>query len=166
MELAVLARDHGSVTAMRTHVEHAQSHARGRPSYCFGEFELDLCEGELRRNGQLLAVTKQSLSVLAYLVLHRGRTVSRQELVRAVWGDVRVASGSLSQAVWEIRRTLDPQKGSSIIRTARRMGYRFVAQVELRAAAPSAPTSDQAAICFCPHCGSPHTFQPGAPASY
>ena len=101
--------------------------------YCFGEFELDLYVGELRRSGRTLSVTHKSLSVLAYLVLHHGRTVPRTEIVAAVWRDVWVAPGSLNQAVWEIRRVLGETKGTSIIQTSRRRGYRFVAPVRPRA---------------------------------
>ncbi len=122
-----------SVTAMSMQAEVAQPSQSDQACYCFGEFELDISAGELRRNGQMLSVTQKSLSVLAYLVLHHGRTVPRTEIVAAVWQDVWVAPGSLNQAVWEIRRVLGESKGSSIIQTSRRRGYRFAVPVRPRA---------------------------------
>lgn len=111
-----------------------------RECYLFGEFELDLTALELRQDGRALIAPRKSLYVLAHLVRHRDRFVSRSELIAAVWPDVRIATGSLTQAIWEIRRMLGARpKSSAIIRTLRGSGYRFVAPVRARPDRSHAP---------------------------
>jgi DNA-binding winged helix-turn-helix (wHTH) protein len=94
----------------------------------FGEFELDLGAFELRRAGTPLAVTHKAILVLSYLLEHRNRLVQRSELLAAVWPGVHVSTGTLSQAVWELRRALsDDACGRNAIKTVRNRGYRLVA---------------------------------------
>ena len=52
--------------------------------------------------------TLKSQSLLAYLILHRQRSQPRDRLVELFWGDrpERKARGSLSTALWHIRRCL------------------------------------------------------------
>jgi ABC-type oligopeptide transport system substrate-binding subunit/DNA-binding SARP family transcriptional activator len=65
---------------------------------------------ELRCGGSPLAKppTLKSQSLLAYLVLHRGRPQNRQHLAELFWGDrpERKARRSLTTALWHIRRCL------------------------------------------------------------
>lgn len=99
-------------------------------SYRFGELEIDLSACELRRNGREILLSAKSMQVLVYLIRNRGRLVSRRELLDALWPDTRVATGSLTQAVWEARRALSEQpNGDRMIKTLRRKGYRFDAGV-------------------------------------
>jgi len=53
----------------------------------FGEFELDLETGELRKSGMTLKLRPQSASVLCVLVSQAGKLVSREEIRRLLWGD-------------------------------------------------------------------------------
>ena len=53
----------------------------------FGEFDLALKSGELRKNGQVVRLQPQPFKVLAFLALHAGQTVTRQEVQQAVWED-------------------------------------------------------------------------------
>jgi DNA-binding winged helix-turn-helix (wHTH) protein len=122
---------------MRTD-ENASAPVLTRELYRFESFELDLFAGELRRNGRTVPLTTKSLGVLAYVVRHRDRVVSRSELLAALWPGVRVSTGSLSQAIWEIRHAFGKDPGSMrIIQTLRGRGYRFTAQLER----PLAPTA-------------------------
>jgi DNA-binding winged helix-turn-helix (wHTH) protein len=98
----------------------------------FGAFELNLRTSEVHANGERVALTPQSLAVLTHLLLHRDRTVSREELLREVWRGVQVNEGALRQAVFELRQALnDTASEPSIIKTVRTKGYRFVAEVAL-----------------------------------
>ena len=71
------------------------------------------------------------MEVLEYLLRNPGRAVSRAEILDALWPATRVATGSLTQAIWEIRRALSEQPdGDRIIKTLRRgRGYRLDARV-------------------------------------
>jgi len=100
--------------------------------YRFGEFELDLDRNELRRDGREVMLTGKAMSVLVYLVRNRARPVARQELLTVLWPDTQVATGSLSQAIWEIRRALSDARGARrIIKTLHGKGYRFDAPVQV-----------------------------------
>ena len=65
--------------------------------------------------------------LLVLLVERRNEALSRHELLDAVWSDVVVTDGALSQAVRILRRTLgDDPREPTFIRTVQRHGYRFV----------------------------------------
>jgi tetratricopeptide (TPR) repeat protein len=69
-----------------------------------------------------VALAATPLRVLAALLAAAGRTLSREELTAACWRDRHVADGSLTQAVWTLRRAL-----GAVIVTVPGQGYRFVA---------------------------------------
>ena len=52
----------------------------------FEDMELDLSQVELRRAGVRVRVEPQVFEVLAYLVGHRDRVVTKEELMDNVWG--------------------------------------------------------------------------------
>ena len=61
------------------------------------------------------------------LIAERQRAVKREEILDAVWRDVVVSDGALSQAVRTLRRALgDTAREPRFIRTVARHGYRFV----------------------------------------
>lgn len=90
--------------------------------YGFGEFTLDLNRGALSKAGAEIKLRPKSLEVLAYLLRHHGRLVSKDELMAAVWGRVVVTDGSLTQCLIDIRRALD-DRSQRMIRTVPRRGY-------------------------------------------
>jgi DNA-binding winged helix-turn-helix (wHTH) protein/Tfp pilus assembly protein PilF len=108
----------------------------------FGEFEADFDLGELRKNGRLVNVQNQPLTVLRVLIERRGEIVGRDELRKALWSDgVYVEfDKNLSTAVNKLRQALgDARNGRArYIETVPRKGYRFRAQVENLA--PAVPT--------------------------
>jgi DNA-binding winged helix-turn-helix (wHTH) protein/tetratricopeptide (TPR) repeat protein len=103
----------------------------------FGDFELDEERCELRCAGQRVELQQKPLTLLAYLVRHRGRTVSKAELFAKVWPDVIVSDSALTSALRDVRRALgDDAPQSSWIRTTRGLGFRFVAPAEEYPAEP------------------------------
>src|SRR3954447_24313549 len=52
----------------------------------FGEFEFDCGTRELKKDGTTLRLEPQPAKVLSVLIRHAGEIVSRQELIREVWG--------------------------------------------------------------------------------
>jgi pimeloyl-ACP methyl ester carboxylesterase/DNA-binding winged helix-turn-helix (wHTH) protein len=96
--------------------------------YRFDGFELDTDVRELRAGGHVRALQPQALAVLEYLIRHRQRAVSKQELLEALWPDAVVGEGSVQRAVSLARAALDDD--GARIRTIARHGYRFVAEVE------------------------------------
>ena len=94
--------------------------------YRFGEYQLDLEGGFLRRGGEEVALRAKAFEVLTYLVERSGRLVTKTELIEAVWRDAAVTDNSLAQCLLEIRRALDDD-AQQLIRTVPRRGYLFVA---------------------------------------
>ena len=103
-----------------------------QPARCqFGEFELDREAACLRRAGQELDLPPKAFQVLSYLVDHRQRVVSKQELIEALWKDTFVTDDALVQAVTALRRALgDDPDHPRYIRTRARVGYQFIAPVQ------------------------------------
>ncbi len=64
----------------------------------------------------------KTFAVLNYLCEQRGRLVSKDELIKAVWQDVCVTDDSLVQCIVEIRRALGGSNGK-YLRTVTRLGY-------------------------------------------
>ena len=94
----------------------------------FGDFTIDVEHRVLRRGGQEVTLRSKSFDVLACLVDHHGRLVTKAELMEAVWPDTAVTENSLAQCIVEIRRVLDDDS-QQLIRTVTRRGYLFTAPV-------------------------------------
>ena len=111
----------------------------------FGEFELDLPAGELRRAGVRVAISEQPLRLLEVLVSAPGVVVTRDELRSRLWSaDTFVDfEHSLNAAVRRLRDTLgDSAEQPRFIETMPKRGYRFVAPVT---ALPTTDASSQRA---------------------
>ena len=100
-----------------------------RGKYVFGEFTLDLDAGFLRRGPQEVTLRPKAFEVLAYLVKHHGRLVSKTELIEAVWPETSVTDNSLAQSLLEVRRAL-ADDSQQVIRTVKKRGYMFAAPVK------------------------------------
>ncbi|HZW59350.1 MAG TPA: winged helix-turn-helix domain-containing protein [Woeseiaceae bacterium] len=98
--------------------------------YTFGPFELDLAKAELRTGGRPLPLEPQVFALIAFLVEHRERLVSRHEIFEKVWDGRVVSDSALSSRVKLARKVLgDDGKLQRYIRTVHGQGFRFVAEV-------------------------------------
>src|SRR4051794_16930886 len=98
--------------------------------FAFDDCEIDLERLELRRAGALVAIEPQVFDVLVYLVRHRDRVVTKEELLDEVWGDRFVSESALSSRIKAARRAIgDDGATQRIIRTLHGHGYRLVADV-------------------------------------
>jgi len=110
----------------------------------FGDFELTPERYELQRAGEPLRVEPRVFEVLAYLVAHRDRVVSKEELLEKLWADRFVSESALTRAVRDARRTLgDTGSKEGWIRTVHGRGFRFVGDVQ--ASGASVPVARPAA---------------------
>lgn len=90
-----------------------------------GNFQFDLKNTELfSQDGQSVPLRNQSAHVLKELAKTPGKTISKDLLVGAVWGDTYVTDDSLVQCIKDIRKVLG-DNDHKIIRTVPRMGYRL-----------------------------------------
>ncbi len=112
---------------------------RARQVYEFGPFAVDAAGGLLTRGGQPVPVTPKALDTLVALVERGGDVLTKDELMRRVWGDTFVEENNLSQNISLLRKALDDGTGYKYIETIPRRGYRFAGTVTLRPAPPAAP---------------------------
>jgi DNA-binding winged helix-turn-helix (wHTH) protein/tetratricopeptide (TPR) repeat protein len=100
---------------------------------CFDRFQFNFETEELRDGLKAISVSRLGVSLLGYLINHRERLVTRDELLREVWNGV-VSAESVRGAVFELRQALiDSVESPRFIQTVRGRGYRFVAEVRFPA---------------------------------
>lgn len=98
--------------------------------YRFDPFELDLVKGELRAGEEIRPVEPQVFALLAFLVEHRERLVSQDEIIEKVWDGRVVSDSAVASRVKSARKALgDDGKAQRFIRTIHGRGFRFVAEV-------------------------------------
>lgn len=104
--------------------------------YQFGPFTLDAAKRRLLRDGEMVRLTPKAFETLLALVEVRGTTISKDELLKRVWGDTVVEENNLNQSITALRKALgDSRSEGQYIATIPGLGYRFVADVrELGAA--------------------------------
>ena len=97
----------------------------------FGDYRLDAPNAQLWRGQQQVKLSPKALSVLDYLASRPGQLVSKDELFSAVWPEVVVSEGTLTECVREVRRALgETARAPRFIETVHRRGYRFIGQVK------------------------------------
>jgi TolB-like protein/DNA-binding winged helix-turn-helix (wHTH) protein/tetratricopeptide (TPR) repeat protein len=102
-----------------------------QPVYRFDDFLADPETWKLTRNGQEIHLEPIVLELLIYLIVHRNRLVTRDELMDTVWGDTVISESALTKAVARLRKALhDDSATPRYLETVRSRGYRFVADVE------------------------------------
>ena len=99
--------------------------------YRFDDFLADPETWRLTRDGQEIHLEPVVLKLLIYLITHRERLVTRDELMDTVWGDTVISESALTKAVARLRKALDDNSDAPrYLETVRSKGYRFVADVE------------------------------------
>ena len=91
----------------------------------FGPFLLDEPARALRLNARDVTLQPRVFDLLVYLVRHRDRVVSKDELLDALWPDVTVTDNSLQRAVSLLRGVLREGGQEDAVRNFPRSGYRF-----------------------------------------
>src|SRR5215207_631872 len=98
--------------------------------FTFDGLELDLSLFELRREGLRVPLEPQVFSVLAYLLAHRDRVVSKEELMDEVWGGRFVSEAAVTSRIKQARRAVgDDGQAQRVIRTVHGRGYRFIGTI-------------------------------------
>jgi DNA-binding winged helix-turn-helix (wHTH) protein len=105
--------------------------------YTFGEYLLDTACYELYHTGTRVPLRPKVLEVLAYLVVHHDRVVSKQELLAQLWPDQVVGEDGLKVYIMAVRQALgDRGLAPRLLQTVRGRGYRVVAPVTTADAPP------------------------------
>jgi TolB-like protein len=98
--------------------------------FAFQDFTLDCHRREFRRGETLLALEPKVFDLLAYLVEHNDRVISRDELISAVWDGRIVSESALATCINAARSAVgDSGREQRLIKTLPRKGVRFVGRV-------------------------------------
>ena len=103
------------------------------PIFRFGPFEADLETGELRKEGARVSLQVQPFQVLAFLLNHAGKLVTRDQLRSQIWPQDTFVDfdHALNTAITKIRLALgDNAERPTFIETLPRRGYRFIGEVQ------------------------------------
>jgi TolB-like protein/DNA-binding winged helix-turn-helix (wHTH) protein/Tfp pilus assembly protein PilF len=95
-----------------------------RVIYEFEGFALDPSERTLTVNGIPIHIPAKEFDTLLYLVGNRGRALTKDELISAVWQDAFVEETNLAKQISKLRKLLGTG-GSASIETIPKHGYRF-----------------------------------------
>lgn len=91
----------------------------------YDQLELNLLSYEATFQGKPLKLTLKEFELLAYLMKNKGLVISRDQLLRSLWGyaydgDTRV----VDVHIFKLRDKIDPQ--AKMIKTVRGIGYKFI----------------------------------------
>src|ERR1700730_15317518 len=114
--------------------------------YRFRSFVVDPQRRTLSCNEAPVPLTPKAFDVLLFLAQNPNRLITKDELLKAVWGDTFVEEGNLTQYISHLRKAVaDNSEDSRLIVTISRKGYQFTADVAL-AELPDATKPDAAQV--------------------
>ncbi|WP_144876171.1 response regulator [Microbacterium sp. 1.5R] len=100
----------------------------GESTVGFGDVVVDLATKTVTRSGSRVHLTPTEWRMLEHLARHPGALVTRQDLLKEIWGSEQVSdSGYLRLYMSQLRKKLEREPGSPAhLLTESGMGYRLV----------------------------------------
>jgi two-component system, OmpR family, alkaline phosphatase synthesis response regulator PhoP len=95
--------------------------------YEFGSIRVDLRGTEVTRNGKTVNLSAREFQLLKFLIEHRGETLSRDVLLRDVWGyGAKIYTRTVDMRIANLRQQLeDDPKEPKFILTVQGLGYKL-----------------------------------------
>lgn len=99
-----------------------------RDSYRFGDVTVDFRRTVVTRGGVAVELSAREFKLLKYFIEHREATISRDELLHAVWGYSQTPSTrTVDVHVAWLRQKIEPNpKHPEFLLTVHGLGYKFV----------------------------------------
>src|SRR5215467_9185077 len=96
--------------------------------FAFDSVTVDFAAMEARRHGTLVTLTTKEFEVLTYLIRNAGRVVSRDELLKEVWGyECYPNTRTVDNRILHLRQKLEPEPSRPRhFLTVRGAGYKFL----------------------------------------
>ncbi|MFB6098604.1 MAG: response regulator transcription factor [Salinibacter sp.] len=97
--------------------------------YTFGDLTVHFPDERVVKEGtDEIELTDLEFDILAYLIRHRGRTVSRKQLLRDVWGiSGDITTRTIDRHVASLRKKIEPTPDEPThLQTVYGIGYKFV----------------------------------------
>ncbi|HUS07823.1 MAG TPA: response regulator transcription factor [Bryobacteraceae bacterium] len=93
----------------------------------FGDCELDLNRGELRRAGKVVATTPLEFKLLGLMARRAGRVLTRRVLIDEVWGkETAITERVVDNQIANLRKKIEPTPDQpQYLKSVRGIGYRF-----------------------------------------
>lgn len=113
---------------VRAHLRRASHEVATIEHYSFGDVEIDFQKFKAIKKGSPIDLSPREFELLKFLVNHRGETVTREQLLDAVWGyDAMMYTRTVDNHIAKLRqKTEDDPENPVFILTVHRVGYRFV----------------------------------------
>jgi two-component system, OmpR family, phosphate regulon response regulator PhoB len=90
----------------------------------YQDLVMDLASHRVRRNGREVHLGPTEFRLLRHLLENQGRVFSREQLLDMVWGrDVYVEPRTVDVHIRRLRKAINNEKDSDLIRTVRAAGY-------------------------------------------
>ncbi|HPF14707.1 MAG TPA: response regulator transcription factor, partial [Planctomycetota bacterium] len=92
------------------------------------DIKVDLSRLEVHRDGQIVPLTPREADILAYLIQHRDRVVTREDLLLDVWHykSANIETRTVDIHIVGLRRKVEPDPANpTLIQTVRGKGYRW-----------------------------------------
>jgi len=110
----------------------------------FGDFVVNAKYRIISRNGETIPLTPKVFDTLLAFLVRPGHTITKEELMAAVWAERFVDESNLTQNVAVLRKALgDNAKDRRLIVTVPGRGYRFLPDVENGDRTQASPDPDQ-----------------------
>jgi len=95
--------------------------------YEIGEVEINFTTHEAYRGDEEIDFTALEFDILRYLIQHEGRTVTRKQLLRDVWGiDENIITRTIDRHMASVRKKIEPDPSApTYVETVYGIGYRF-----------------------------------------
>jgi two-component system alkaline phosphatase synthesis response regulator PhoP len=108
----------------------APSRPPGQGIRQFGAIQVDLRGTEVSRDGQPISLSAREFQLLRYFVEHQGATISRNELLKEVWGySTETFTRTVDVHIVSLRQKLEQDpKHPELIVTVPGLGYKFAPQ--------------------------------------
>jgi len=106
----------------------SQQEAAQPESASFGDVQVDLVRRRVTRSGRDVTLTAKEYGMLALLIQHAGRTVSREQFLDLVWGHAAFpTTRTVDNHIGRLRTKLEPDSAQPrFILTLPKSGYRLV----------------------------------------
>ncbi|NMB70315.1 response regulator transcription factor [candidate division WWE3 bacterium] len=89
-------------------------------------YYFDLCNKIVRYNNEELKLRRKEYDILEYLVLKRGRVVSKEEILEHMWTNgIYLLSNTVEVHITNIRNVIEKPFKRKLIETVRGFGYRI-----------------------------------------
>jgi len=115
------------VARIRTVLRGLGHNASGSEVLRLGDLEIDFLSMTVQVGGRCVLTTVREFRLLEYLATHRGRVLTRDQLLDAVWKETPfVTPRSIDVYVRRLREKIERDPGQpQYLKTLRGIGYRF-----------------------------------------